>query len=279
MAFKDIMVFIDDGKANYERVKSSLYLAKLHDAHLTAVALGSMKPIYAPKLDSEATERMAKRSAEHLLAEVVEVAKESGVTVDPLIIYGDTTESAELMAQHARNQDLVMLAQPNPSRNNFHWLRTFAEDVLVHSGRPILFMPYVGMRNTAISEVMNKVMIAWDGTPSSCRALHDAMPILSHAKKVIIMLIENKKLKSNKTCDLAEDLNKHLSRHGVNSSVLCVKPDGNDTATIIMNKITDHGVDLLVMGGYGTPKLHQKIFGGVSSTLLSSMPIPVLMSH
>ena len=48
---------------------------------------------------------------------------------------------------------------------------------------------------------------------------------------------------------------------------------------IIQNEIADKDVDLLVMGGYGTPSLQQKIFGGVTRTILSSMIVPVLMSH
>jgi len=34
-----------------------------------------------------------------------------------------------------------------------------------------------------------------------------------------------------------------------------------------------------VMGGYGTPSIRQKIFGGVTQALLGSMTVPVVMSH
>jgi hypothetical protein len=33
------------------------------------------------------------------------------------------------------------------------------------------------------------------------------------------------------------------------------------------------------MGGYGTPSLKQKVFGGVTTSLLFSMITPVIMSH
>lgn len=279
MAYQDIIVFVDDGKANNERVDSALYLANLHNANLTVVALGSMKPIHAPDLDDEAEARMAKNMAESLVDEVVVKAKQFNITVEPIIIYGDITSSAETMAHYSRNHDLVMLAQPNPSRNNFQRLQSFAEDTLLLSGRPVLFMPYVGMRKTAISKVMKKVLIAWDGTPSACRALHDAIPILSHAKDVIILIVSSKKQKLFKTDILVDGLLKHLSNHDIKVRPLRISPGDNDVATVILNQITDNGIDLLVMGGYGTPKIRQKIFGGVSSTLLSSMPIPVLMSH
>jgi nucleotide-binding universal stress UspA family protein len=55
--------------------------------------------------------------------------------------------------------------------------------------------------------------------------------------------------------------------------------DDLDVPTIILNEISDNGIDVLVMGGYGTPNLQQKIFGGVTRTLLSIMVVPVIMSH
>ncbi|MBC8510021.1 MAG: universal stress protein, partial [Chloroflexi bacterium] len=52
-----------------------------------------------------------------------------------------------------------------------------------------------------------------------------------------------------------------------------------DVPSVILNQIADNDIDLLVMGGYGTPTLKQKVFGGVSLSLLSSMLVPVVMSH
>jgi len=52
-----------------------------------------------------------------------------------------------------------------------------------------------------------------------------------------------------------------------------------DVPTVILNEIAENSVDLLVMGGYGTPSLKQKIFGGVTKTLLTNMIVPVIMSH
>lgn len=278
MSYKDIIVFIDDGKANRERVNSAIYLSKLFGANLTTVALGSMKPIHAPDLDDQATARMAGRLAESLVADVEEVAKKAGINVNPIIIYGDSDASSQRMAQYARNNDLVMLAQPNPTKNNYQRLKDFADDVLLLSGRPVLFMPYVGVRRKECRG-MKRVMIACDGMPSASRALHDSMPLLKDAKEVILLVVESKKMKKSETDLLLEGIVNHLKSHNVNAKPLKVNPGSFTVSTVILNTVTDKGVDLLVMGGYGTPKLQQKIFGGVSSTVLSSMPIPVLMSH
>ena len=41
----------------------------------------------------------------------------------------------------------------------------------------------------------------------------------------------------------------------------------------------DTGADMLVMGGYGTPKLREVMLGGVTRTLFECMTVPVFMSH
>jgi nucleotide-binding universal stress UspA family protein len=52
----------------------------------------------------------------------------------------------------------------------------------------------------------------------------------------------------------------------------------NTVATVIQNQISENDIDLLVIGGHGTPSLKQKIFGSVTEKLLTSMVVPVLMS-
>ena len=41
----------------------------------------------------------------------------------------------------------------------------------------------------------------------------------------------------------------------------------------------DIGVDLIVMGIYGHSRMREFVLGGASRTLLTSMTVPVLMSH
>lgn len=39
------------------------------------------------------------------------------------------------------------------------------------------------------------------------------------------------------------------------------------------------GADLIVMGGYGRPRLSELVFGGVTREMLHTAKVPVLMSH
>jgi nucleotide-binding universal stress UspA family protein len=120
-------------------------------------------------------------------------------------------------------------------------------------------------------------MIAWDGTPSATRAVHNAIPLISKSQEVTILAVASKKVSKEEM--LLDELAAHLKRHGIDAKAKYLEPGAFDIQTTILNELADNDIDILVMGGYGTPSLRQKIFGGVTHTILSSMIVPILMSH
>lgn len=275
MSIRDILLFLDDGKSNADRTDAAIYLAKTHNARLTAAALASLKPLHAKVETDDAIARMGERLAQRLVDKFIAAAKLAGLKASSIIIYGDAHASANKMAHYARNSDLVILHQPNPKRDNFLRLQEFAQQVLLLSGRPVFFMPYIGCRKIPFE----RIMIAWDGTPAASRAVHDSIPLLARAREVLVLVVESQKQKHRKKDVQVTGLIEHLANHDVDAHTLLVNPGENSVSTIILNKIVDHGIDLLVIGGYGTPTLRQKIFGGVTQSLLTSMIVPVVMSH
>jgi nucleotide-binding universal stress UspA family protein len=47
----------------------------------------------------------------------------------------------------------------------------------------------------------------------------------------------------------------------------------------LLSRVADLQSTLVVMGGYGHPRLRQLVLGGATRTMLRSMTIPVLFSH
>jgi nucleotide-binding universal stress UspA family protein len=275
MSIKDILLFLDDGKTNADRIELALSLARLDNANLTGVALGSMKPVHAPAGDGvDAIARMSQRMAEKLISEFAANCEHSGINTDTMIIYGDAEASAAKLAHYARNYDLTILSQPNPERDNYNHLLVKARHVMLLSGRPILFMPYIGAKKLPL----RKAMIAWDGTPAASRSVHDAIPLLRKLEQVKILVVASKKQRGSKKEVLVDGLARHLGHHGINAQIVKINPGDNSVTSVIQNQITENNIDLLIMGGHGTPTITQKIFGTVTSNLLSSMVVPVLMS-
>ena len=46
MSYKSILLLLDDGKSNADRINTAITISKTHNAHLTAVSLESLKPHY-----------------------------------------------------------------------------------------------------------------------------------------------------------------------------------------------------------------------------------------
>lgn len=270
MLYRDILVYIDDGKSNAERMKTAFDLAKAHNAQITGVTLSALKPERVRTMDETIGEVAATGRIESFTA----AAEAEGLTVKSKIIWGSAKVAARKMAQFARNFDLIILRQANPQVDSAALIEEVSEQVLLLSGRPIFFMPYIGAHRIPCQ----RAMIAWDGSPSVSRTVHDALPLLAGLDEVVILVIEGSK-KTAKGELLVDELSEHLANHGIKTEIKRHPKDGLDVPTIILNEISNNDIDVLVMGGYGTPNLQQKIFGGVTRTLLSIMVVPVVMSH
>lgn len=272
---KDILVYLDDGKSNAERINTAFTLAKSNDAHLTGVTLSSLKPAHLKISDKKVLAATCVQEAEKRIEEFSTLAKSNGINASTRIIHRESTKAAERLAQVSRNFDLIILRQANPKNINHNTVEEIAHKVILLSGRPVFFMPYIGAHRIPCKNAM----IAWDGTPTATRAVHDSLPILKSVDEVTVLVVQEGKKKTAQGELLADDLVEHLKHHKVNARVKRITSGTFDVQTVILNQIADNDIDILIMGGYGTPSLKQKVFGGVTTSLLSSMIIPVIMSH
>ena len=274
MKYKDIMVYIDDGASNKERIKAAISLAKAQGARLTGVTMASIEPEHLKVSDKKTRAIMCEQEAYKRVEKFAKKAQKEGIEVATSVVKGNDGNASKKLAQFARNFDLVILRQANSKYKNADLVKEIASQVLLLSGRPVFFMPYIGAHRIPCE----KAMIAWDGTPAATRAVHDVLPMLECIKEVQILVVQGKG-KTAKGELLADELASHLGRHGVNAKVKRVSAGTFDVATVILNELSENDMDLLVMGGYGTPSIKQKLFGGVTRTLLSTMIVPVVMSH
>lgn len=275
MAYKDILVYLDEGNSNKERIKTAFSLAKDNGAHLTGVTLSSIKPEHLKLSNKQVLASVCVEEAEKRVNEFMQLAEQNGVEASTRIIHRDKSAAAQRLAQVARNFDLVILRQANPKNKNHALSEEVAEQVILLSGRPVFFMPYIGAHRIPCQ----KAIIAWDGSPAASRAVHDALPLLKNIDTVTVLVVEEGKKKTAQGELLADDLVRHLTHHEVNAQVKRVGSGTLDVPTVLLNEVAENNIDIMIMGGYGTPSLKQKIFGGVTQSLLSSMIIPVVMSH
>jgi len=119
------------------------------------------------------------------------------------------------------------------------------------------------------------VLLCWNGSRESARAASDALPFLKAAQEVLVLMVEPKVTPKDSDADVAT----WLARHGIKVTVQRdVAPDA-DVGDIISSRAAYYDVDLIVMGLYGHSRLREMVLGGVSRTMLSTMTVPVLMTH
>ncbi len=148
------------------------------------------------------------------------------------------------------------------------------EEVLFNSGRPCLFLPPRGN----LPKQFGTVLIAWKDSRESARAVFDAMPFLSRASQVVVVLVEEDGPSEQVGIEAGADIGRYLSRHDISAEVRRIAGWDN-TGAALLNEATQLGADLLVMGGYGHSLFREWALGGVTRHILSSATVPVLMAH
>jgi nucleotide-binding universal stress UspA family protein len=124
---------------------------------------------------------------------------------------------------------------------------------------------------------MENVMIAWDGGRECARAVTDALPLIRRASFVTVMTVQRHPHAGEPA---GIDVAAWLARHGIEASFAAApRMPGTHTGAMLLNMLADRHIDLLVMGAYGHARAQERVFGGVTRTMLESMTVPVLMSH
>jgi nucleotide-binding universal stress UspA family protein len=106
------------------------------------------------------------------------------------------------------------------------------------------------------------------------------LPLLEGAARVSIVSIDRARDDERVERVPSADVTAFVARHGVNAEAL-VSEGAHDASAgeILLSRAADLEADLVVMGGYGHARWQELVLGGVTQTFLSSMTVPVLMSH
>jgi nucleotide-binding universal stress UspA family protein len=111
----------------------------------------------------------------------------------------------------------------------------------------------------------------------AARAVADALPLLTRAKRVHIVTVSNEKRIDTRRS--GPELARHLARHGVDVILETVDAAGRSIGGALEAATRVHDSDLLVMGAYGHSRLREFVLGGATRSMITRPPLPVLLSH
>ncbi|WP_312413398.1 universal stress protein [Shinella sp.] len=173
----------------------------------------------------------------------------------------------------ARSADIVLAAQFDPDMDGP--AREDIEDLLYESGRPL----YLVSNAPAGPVPIERVLVAWNGSRESTRAVFDALPFLTAAKEVEIFAIDPPETSMQSRDFCGAELASTLARHGVRATVSSGASEGRSVADVLNHRATEIDAGLIVMGAYSHSRLRQRLFGGVTSALMRDARVPTLMSR
>ena len=275
MTIRSILVEIDRDARNPVRLALAVNLAERHGAHLTGLfAYPGLSGTY-PHAQGRIALEMLRRHAEtpheaagKLRAEFEQRADSAGLSHEWRM--QEEVGAHSILATQARYADAVVVSQAAPGSPASEHSYGLAEDVVVASGSPTIVVPYAG----TFDKTVDKVMIAWNGSRESSRAVRDALPILRAVAEVIVFSVDPDRdhLPGAKIAN-------HLARHGVKTDVRHTIASDIEVGDAILNAVSDYSADLLVMGAYGHTRLREFVFGGATRHVLRHMTTPTLLTH
>lgn len=266
MEFKSILVVLDYSPACTARLELAIKLAGQHAARLSGLYMVS-HGFFESKKNEAASHADQVRSA------FIEATGRAGIDarwigVDEGVVGAGV---AEIVNQHAYYHDLVVVGQDEPGSVEGSLPSHLPERVVLGSGRPVLIVPYTG----DFTPFGQRIMLAWKAGRESTRAANDALPLLKKASEVHVVEVNP----PTPGTPQAGQLCAHLELHGVAARPEHIIVEEISVGDALLNRISDEGDDLLIMGAYAHTRFGSLTLGDVARHILKHMTVPVLMSH
>lgn len=272
MSIKHLLVHVDATERATARLDFAMALAQRFQAKLTG--------LFAQK-ESSGPSIVARRPSEHLLQAMDEAHARFDQAVEAAglqgewwqVENGDHTNVVTQTVICARYADLAILGQHDAETSVMP--EDLVEQVLLHSGRPVLSFPYIGRYATP----GRKVLIAWNGSREAARAVNDAIPLIQGAEAVTVLAVHTGHAQPDAGNVPQVDLVAHLRAHGIEAVYERLPLSEIAFADAALNRCYETDADLLVMGGYGQYGFPTLLRGSNTRHVLRTMTLPVLLSH
>jgi nucleotide-binding universal stress UspA family protein len=273
---RDVMVWLDGSLSDDIRIAAAAEIAQRFDSQVIGLFLNPL-PVPGP-VDGDVTGALA-------TAELIERARQTGNTIEAMLakrlrqlkspveirrfdVLAD--DIAHVAAREARSADTFVALRPNGAMDP----ERLVEGVLLGSGRHIYLFPETERPNIAFE----RILVAWNGSRESARALAEGLPFLQQANDVAVVCVTEEHSAEDEAI-MGLDAVNHLRHHGIGAGLHRVRSRDSDIAADLMAEAQRRKADLLIMGGYSHSRLRERLFGGVTYDLMHAAPVPLLLAH
>jgi nucleotide-binding universal stress UspA family protein len=226
-------------------------------------------PFDATGLLSAASKQSA-ANAQDLLGIFEMIATKREIPHEQSLVHRSAQEIPAYLAGEARVRDISVV----PLNRGSEITRTVAEHLIFESGRPVIVLPDTDRDLPALP---GNIAVAWDSSRSASRAIADALPFLQGGKHVrIFTVVDDKEFPEARA---GTGLSKYLAHHEVEVTFDKVRASGRAIGDVFGDYVSEHNIEMLVMGGYGHSRMREFILGGATRSVLARPPTWTLLSH
>lgn len=278
MKFKTILTVVDVDHFQKD-MKNAIALCQSIDAHLAATVVAVDQSPYAGAYGEAAvTAWLEEREAAVAnLARQVEMVKEmlkaSGLSYDVTDLNTEFAWADEDIAQRALYSDLTLIGQEAAQQPDL--CKRILDGALFQAPAPVLFNP----TEKPATLGPRSILVAWDSRTEAARAVQLSLPILQSTAEVHVTLVDPVASSVRNGEEPGADIAAYLARHGVNVTVDVLASGGKAVDETLIQHATAIGAELIVMGAYSHSRLRERIFGGVTQSMLEKAKLPIFCGH
>ncbi|MDP9138958.1 MAG: universal stress protein [Pseudomonadota bacterium] len=279
MAYKTILVSLNELDRLDTLLGTASALAREHGAHVTGVYVVPSPAVYpavGPYVIPEVYDGLTRHfedQRQSVKAKFDGAMAGNGLSSQWLEVRAVAPSISESVGEAARCADLVIASEIDRQGKNGVEL-DFIENLIVHSGSPILVLPHKG----AAAPGFERIICGYDGNKEAGRAIREAVPLLRKANDVRVVWVDPPKQQDAGPAPGA-DMAEMLVRHGVKATAESMPTGGLNAAEALAVKARELGAGLIVMGAYGHTRLREFVLGGATRYALHHMSVPLFLSH
>jgi hypothetical protein len=158
---------------------------------------------------------------------------------------------AELIAEHGRVSDLIVLSHPGSSDSS--WPSISIQSALRETARPVLLL------SSPMEQIGKRNVIAWNGSLEAARAIAFAIPILSRGASTLVVTIGNHDVRPS-----GNEVVDYLNSHGIEAESTVVPIEKSSESSTLLAVSLDAGADLVILGAYTRYRTGRPAFGSMT---------------
>ncbi|MCV3739582.1 universal stress protein [Rhizobium sp. TRM96647] len=274
MSFRTILSLV--GTTNTEAdIDKTVTLAAEIDGHLSVMALRTAISPFGADYPAAAAWLNERQKEINEAVDVRRIADErcrkGGLSFDVDHLYDDRFIIESNIGTRAMYADVVVAGEG--IRSDSELRKAAIGATAFNSGTPLLLMPKSGRATLKPKDVL----VAWNSRPQAASAAKTAIEMLKGADTVRLVVVNPDSWYFENGGEPGADMAAFLFRHGANVVVEQVASGHRPTEDVIRQHALELGCEMIVMGAYGHSRLRERVFGGVTASILEKCDVPVFM--